>query len=459
VFRKKTLDEWALDYWMLQQYARLCFSIYYRKVEILNLDKIPRNQPVILAPNHQNALMDAMLLVCKTPFQNVFLARADIFKGKRLIRFLTYLNIMPIYRIRDGFENVRRNDEVFDKTIQVLHNRHNPLVIFPEGSHGDKRRLRSLVKGLFRIAFQAQERYGKEPYVKIIPVGYDYGHYQHFRTTLFVSVGDPIEISDYMGMYQENPVLALNMIKESFAAALSKLMIDIQTTEYYELYMHLREIFNKEMRIKLGIQKKTLAERFRADKYMIKCLNAELKARPENISQLDNIVKQYTEGLKEVNLRDWVIAIKKQPVASLVLKTFGQVILSPLFAFGFINNFIPYIFTEGRTKNLKDPQFFSSFKYVIGMIIFPIWYLIIAGLLALTRLPVWSILIYIIALPVAGLLAFHYFIGLKKLSARWRYYFGRNNAKIRSVFEFRNEILNRTHAIIDQYNADNENSR
>jgi hypothetical protein len=61
LFRKKSLDEWALDYWFLQQYAKICFNVYYRKVEVINRHRIPKNQPVILAPNHQNALMDVVL--------------------------------------------------------------------------------------------------------------------------------------------------------------------------------------------------------------------------------------------------------------------------------------------------------------------------------------------------------------------------------------------------------------
>ena len=88
-----------------------------------------------------------------TEYQVVFLARADIFKGKMLIRILTFLNIMPIYRIRDGYENVKRNDEVFEKTNQVMRNRYNPLGIFPEGNHGDRRRLTEPCKGFFSHCF------------------------------------------------------------------------------------------------------------------------------------------------------------------------------------------------------------------------------------------------------------------------------------------------------------------
>ena len=281
MLRKKSIDQWALDYWLLQRYAKLCYRFYYRKIVINDLKNIPANQPVILAPNHQNALMDALAMVCGTEFQVVFLARADIFKGRFLTKVLTFMNIMPIYRIRDGYENVKRNDEVFEKTNQVMRNMYNPLCIFPEGNHGDRRRLRGLVKGLFRIAFMAQEEYGEKQGIVIIPLGINYGHYQNFRSTLLINYGKPIEVADYYSVYAENPVLAINQLKERYAAEVSKLMIDIQTEEYYQTYMSLRTIFNDDMRNRLGITDHSLTGKFKADKAMIAMLDKELASAPE----------------------------------------------------------------------------------------------------------------------------------------------------------------------------------
>jgi 1-acyl-sn-glycerol-3-phosphate acyltransferase len=457
VFRKKSIDEWALDYWLLQQYAKLCFHIYFRKVEVINRHNIPRNQPVIIAPNHQNALMDAMNMVCNTSLQHVFLARADIFKGKRLIRFLTYLNIMPIYRIRDGIENVKKNDEVFEKTLQVLHNKHNPLILFPEGNHGDKRRLRQLVKGLFRIAFQAQERYGDQEGVKIVPVGYDYGHYTNFRSTLFVNIGKPIEVSELMDDYRENPVIAINKMRERFAAALSKQMIDIQSDEYYELYMQLRETFNPEMRSILRIMGTSLADKFRADKVMIEGLNRELETNPDAIRDLNTQVMDYQKRLKNSKLRDWIIGRGRDNIAELLLSVLLKLIFLPVFIFGFIHNFLPYWFAESRTRNIKDRQFHSSIKYVIGMIAFPVWYLLIAGILALTPLPGGYVLLYCVLLPLTGIFAFHYFIRIKKFLGRWRFVLRKTRPEIQDLLSLRKVILNRTHDIINRQLMTHEN--
>jgi 1-acyl-sn-glycerol-3-phosphate acyltransferase len=457
LFSKKKIDEWALDYWLLQRYAIFCYNIYYRKVEVINRHNIPRDYPVILAPNHQNALMDALAIVCNMPYQCVFLARADIFKGKRLIRLLTFMNIMPVYRIRDGIEKVKMNDAVFGKTVDVLHNKLNPLCLFAEGNHGDKRRLRPLVKGLFRIAFQAQEKYGNNPVVKIVPIGYDYGHYQNFRSTLFVNVGVPIEVAEYMETYRHDPVHAINQLKERFAAELSKQMIDIQTEEYYDLYMSLREVFNKDMRKINGIRKNSLAARFKADKAMIDKLNAELETNPGIIRQLDDAMREYQGGLKMARIRDWVVGSGNPSLLLLVLSGLIRLVLLPLFVFGFINNYLPYWLTAGRTRNLKDPQFHSSFKYVVGMIAFPVWYLVIAGILAFTPLSFWMSLLYIILLPATGLVAFHYFIGIKKFTARVRYYLKRKTREIKDLTMQRSKIMTMMYAIVNPQKSNHAN--
>jgi hypothetical protein len=291
----------------------------------------------------------------------------------------------------------------------------------------------------------AQEDHGVNPGVKIIPIGYDYGHYQNFRTTLFVNVGKPIEVSEYFQAYQENPVLAINTLKERYAVEIRKLMIDIQTEEYYETYMALRTIFNDEMRRRLGIADDSLAARFKADKVMIDLLDRELASSPDSIKALDKLVRDYQQRLKRAGLRDWVLGKRQYSIPGLLLGMFWKVLLLPVFLMGLINNYIPYRFTETRIRGLKDPQFHSSFKYVIGMIAFPLYYLVLVVLICFVPLPGWMKWSYILLMPATGLLAFHYYIGLKKLRSRIRYTLGvlRKKPEILEMTDLRRRILER----------------
>ena len=223
----KNIHHFDLLYAILRPLVDFFFLNYYRKVEVRNRKVVTYDQPIIIAPNHQNALMDALAILFSDKGQPVFLARADIFKNKTTAAILHFLNIMPVYRIRDGVESLSQNDEIFMATLNILRDKHR-LCLMPEGNHGDKHRLRPLVKGIFRIAFMAQKDYGKNQGIRIIPVGIDYSEYEKFQQTLFVNYGQPIEVSEYFELWESNAALGINALKDRLAAELSKLMIDIR---------------------------------------------------------------------------------------------------------------------------------------------------------------------------------------------------------------------------------------
>ena len=124
--------------------------------------------------------------------------------------------------------------DIFDISVNVLKNKHY-LCVMPEGNHGHQRKLRPLVKGIFRIAFQAQEKLGSEPFVKIVPVGLDFGDYVKQNASLYINYGKPIEVSEYWEQFQENSARAINALKSRLGEELSPLMIDIQNEEHYNL--------------------------------------------------------------------------------------------------------------------------------------------------------------------------------------------------------------------------------
>ena len=105
-------------------------KIYYRKVIVIGRENINPDDHLIYAPNHQNALMDALAVLFTHKCQPVFLARADIFKRRIIASILYFMKILPVYRIRDGFSSLKSNDEIFHKTIDVIKNK-NGLVILP----------------------------------------------------------------------------------------------------------------------------------------------------------------------------------------------------------------------------------------------------------------------------------------------------------------------------------------
>jgi len=207
---RDTIEKYSAGYAVLKQVAGFWHhKIFYRRIIVMGLDNINPEETLIYAPNHQNALMDALAVLFTHKGQPIFLARADIFRNKVIASILYFLKMLPVYRIRDGYSSLKANDEIFHKTVDVLRNK-NGLVILPEGDHAGFRRLRQLKKGICRIAFQAEEATAFSLNIKIIPVGLEYSNYTRIRQVLSVVYGKPIEVSEYTTIYRSDPDLALN---------------------------------------------------------------------------------------------------------------------------------------------------------------------------------------------------------------------------------------------------------
>ena len=447
---KKTIDRFSLRFKLLKYYSYFIYRIFYRRIEVKHWERIPRDRPVLLAPNHQNALMDAMATHMASRRDPVFLARADIFKNKFIAGLLRLIKILPVYRIRDGASELGKNEDVFQEVMQVLLRKKCPVAIMPEGNHGNKRRLRPLVKGIFRIAFQAQENYGENPGVVIVPVGIDYSNYTNFRGKLFLQYGEPIEVSEYYGAYLENQPKAINMLRERLAGEMRKYMIDIRSEEHYEMYMLLRSVYNDDMRKQTGHEKNTLYNRLVADQQMIRKLFEVEQQEDEKIEALDKLCTTYREGVEDLGMRDWLFKHSRYSGIALILADLGMLAFLPVFMYGAITNYLPYWLTAKISKKLKDLQFRSTFKYMIGMLLFPIYYLVLFILVWIITDPGWIKWAFLTSLPLIGLFAHIYFIWFKKLRSLWKYQLLtlRKDKQLESLKNLRKDIITRVDELI-----------
>ena len=189
--KEKKIQDYDWVYSTLRYYVDFVLKLSYRNVRYVGTENIPQNGAVIYAPNHTNALMDALVILAMDRQPKVFVARADIFKNKTLAKIFRFLKILPIMRMRDGIDEVRKNDETITKVVDVLRDK-VPFCIFPEGTHQAKYSSLPLSKGIFRIAFQAQEMMPDMP-IWIVPVGIRYGSFFRFRSTVRVQIGDPMK--------------------------------------------------------------------------------------------------------------------------------------------------------------------------------------------------------------------------------------------------------------------------
>lgn len=238
---KNTLADFNIFYTVLRPLVDYGTLNHYRSVIIKGKENLPKQSAYILAPCHQNALMDALLILLTHPGPVAFLARADIFQKKAQAKALNFLRIGPVYRIRDGRDNLSRNDQVFKNSRQVLE-KGVPLCLMAEGTHNNKHQMLPLVKGMFRIACGTQKELGNKP-LYIVPVGLDYDDYEDVYHSVCVNIGKPIDVRPFMVEYEANEPVALNRMREALVEGLGRQMHNVKTREHYDqeyAYCHLR---------------------------------------------------------------------------------------------------------------------------------------------------------------------------------------------------------------------------
>ena len=242
-----------LGYFPLKLYVRLAAFLYFDELRIRGKENIFHHKPVIFAVNHQNALLDALLISVMCRRNPHFLTRADVFQGKLVQNILAGLRMLPAYRIRDGLTAVKRNQETFNSTTQIL-GQNGAVALFPEGNHAMAYFLRPLKKGVAKIASTAMEHPGLATPVSIIPVGIYYESYTHPRRTL-ITIGQPIDTSKYQALFHDNPQQATANLLADLSAEMKQLQLNFndenQYERHYSLFQRYRH-FESDLEIQLA---------------------------------------------------------------------------------------------------------------------------------------------------------------------------------------------------------------
>lgn len=148
--------------------------------------------PLLLAANHPNSFLDAVILdiLFKEPI--VSLARGDVFKNKWAAKILMKLRILPVYRLREGAENLSENYRTFDTCVEIF-KQNGIVLIFSEGLCQNEWHLRPLKKGTARLALQTWK---ENIELQILPVGLNYSSHRRFAKTIEINFGVPFSSKD-----------------------------------------------------------------------------------------------------------------------------------------------------------------------------------------------------------------------------------------------------------------------
>ncbi|MBU0763954.1 MAG: 1-acyl-sn-glycerol-3-phosphate acyltransferase [Bacteroidetes bacterium] len=429
-------------YTIMWNIANLALRFYFRHLFVSNATRVPNDKPVILACNHPNSFMDAILFATHTRRPLNFFARSDAFKTNFMKAFLGALHLNPIYRQEEGKENLMKNDQTFNRGYSLLKEK-GMVLVHSEGICVVEKRLRKLKKGTARMAFFSEANENFRLDLQIVPVGFNYTYPTKFRGEVMITIGEPFTTEDFREVFEENPAKAINLFNAKLSGELEKVVIIIEEKKNEPLTENLFIIFRNNDPEKAFRWRTDCTKRFVMEKSVADIVNRSYKESSGSFTELYDETMSYFKRLGALRISD-------SRIANGVRNTFGAIlallIAFPFFFTGAVASLLPAWLTGKITKStVKGDVFYASVMFGAGVFVSLICYFLVLVFTAIFA--PWWIFLSALFLPAFSYVFVLYIDLFRFLKGNIRYIIARsgNAEAIKSLKEQRQKILRLIH--------------
>ncbi|MBK7427638.1 MAG: 1-acyl-sn-glycerol-3-phosphate acyltransferase [Saprospiraceae bacterium] len=415
----------SLLYLILRPLVRLAVGVYFRNLHIIDAHHVPDTGPLLIASNHPNSFAEPVILATFQKRILYYLVRGDVFKNPVFAWVLRMTHQLPIYRFKDGYADMKRNDESFSACFEHLR-RGNSIVIYAEGGCVFEKRLRPIKKGAARIVLGALDKFPEIPEIKILPVAVNYPHGDQYRSQAMVHFGEPIAVRDYWQTYTEQPQVAINQITQEIENRLSPLVLQIKDMGRDKLYDDVMDIWHGGTPVPVWPIILENPNRFQAEKKLSNFIN-DLDATA--YLELNNDINKIRTGLEGVGIRNWSKLYLKRsgPFLSLIL----QVLLTIPSVLGIILNVIPFYAAKAIGSKIKKMiEYYTPVRMGAMFFIAVFQNAILAGLIIAGES--WTCLVLLMLYPIWSWLAAFWIENWEGIFIRFK--FNQLNAELKSKY-------------------------
>ncbi len=425
---------------------RPSLAVFFQRIEVRGRENLLPDGPILVVSNHPNTLMDPILvgMLWRRPLS--FLAKSPFFRGIVGV-ILRAAHAVPLYRKEDleakagaapaetltEAERATRNDEAFRASFELLGAKSGALLIFPEGSSILERRLRPLKTGAARIALGTEARYYWAARLKIVPIGLNYADAQRFRSRVFISVGEPIDVAPWREAYEADPFQAAHDLTETIQRAMEAQLLVTRTEEDDQFIRALEALYRPHLRATAPAELAgaTAAEQdFQLSRALIEAVQWFEARDPARVNDLKRRILSYQSALNRLGLTDAPLRREAHAAdgaggGSGIPSPLGQALVvvagGPVWLWGAVNNYLPYWLPARIAARLtKEVEFIGPILLVAGMVTFPVFY-------ALQTWLVWHFTgsglaagLYLLSLPPTGFFALAFSRWWAAWRGRWR---------------------------------------
>jgi glycerol-3-phosphate O-acyltransferase / dihydroxyacetone phosphate acyltransferase len=355
-------------------------TVFFRRIEPVNAENIPKKSGVIFVANHPNALIDPMLLFTTLPRNIAFLAKSTLFKMPIIGFLVRQVGALPLYRQQDKGQDVSKNGETFSLTRELL-KKGGAIAIFPEGVSHSETRLQPLKTGAARIALGAVS-VGENPNsldLQIVPVGLYYTNKTTFRSEALLRFGESFAVLPCE--LDENGQPPKEKVKE-LTAKIEESLREVTLNAESDAKVKVARIA-EEVLTSITPHKENLGERFE----LLQKFVAENST--ESDVKLEKRLAEYNQKLDRLGIESEFLVLadlsKQFVLKQAFLRSWYLFFLAPLALFGVILHFPAYQIGKvfGYFQNKKgDFDMTSTVKLLSGLVFIPLSWLVLAVVLS-----------------------------------------------------------------------------
>ena len=388
--------------------VRAVVGLFYRRIEVSGLENAPREGPLLLIANHNNGLVDPMVVLKALPRPVVFVAKSTLWKVPVLRSLLDVLGCVPV--VRKGEEEPgspskgeERNRGAFGRLGAELR-RNGCVLIFPEGrSHSDPH-LSGMRTGAARVLLLSEEN----PPV-VLPVGLWFTKKEEFRSDVLVSLGTPVP---------PPPDPSVETWTDAMGAALAAVTLNADSWKHHDLVAAVDTLYGRSVEktfFKGEERLGQLATSMRIRQLLLAARSSLEETHPGEVASFVRRVRALDLLLRRLSLS--FSSLDDPPAAGTIawhtLKALAVIGLGfPAAVLGAAAWWLPYrlcgIVASRVPGAAKERDQIALYKLIAGVVLFPLFEAFWGGVIWMFDGLGWAALAAAF-LPFAGILSLRFF--------------------------------------------------
>ena len=365
----------------------------------------PPDGPVLLLPNHPNALLDPALVMATAERPIRFLAKSTLF-GTPLRPILRAAGAIPVFRRQDQGVDTSKNAETFAAVDDALRDG-EAVCIFPEGISHSTGRLEPLRTGAARMALSAV---AKGVPVQLVAVGINPDRKTDFRSRMTVVYGRPFEVPAGSSVADLTAEIARHM---------RRLIVEADPEADAALVRRIEKLYTLERRTE-GDPHSSIERRRLIAEGVHRLRETDPAWYESALLQL----RRYDQRLRRFGLRDRALdwsTSRSDAVQFLWREVPRALLLVPVALAATLVFAVPYLLTAAVGRLQRQTDVTATAKVVAGSVFYLVWIAAAAALAAASHGTLAGVAVALLlpALGVGGLYAIEREVSAFRTARSW----------------------------------------